>query len=1036
MDLLSELTDSIEITDITSEVLSYDEQYRENVFDEFYLIVYDIRKLIEHSKKPIISISYSAGKDSSICLIATLEAYRQSIKAGKVEASRKLLVRTIDTGVESLMMQFFVSFGKTHLEDYATKNNINLIYDIITPELSSQYFVRWAGADKLIPNATRNADCSPIMKIAPSLKHLAKQRESLGDTKVINLTGQRNQESTRRLINMRKQKVSDKAVDNVIEELEDESKISTIDFTPIRDWDDETVFTLLRIAGDDPMIKVKRTIPAYFTSFALLLELYGKNADESCQVIINADNKVESKGCGSNSNRSGCFVCGIVSEDRSAIAMSKKPYWNYLGVEDGLRVRDWLFRVSMDQDVRTMHPKSVDPILNRIMFQPNVLKSKILEKMVRYASQLTVNAENLSAEFALLIEQGRENEFPGYKAILEDTQIHYKAKSQLLQMYKSEASKPYMPYFSLKHATLLSFKWGMLGVAAAPYRPLKIWTDISKGVGVIPFPKLNSELPPEASKLKSTPAKEPIVLRFHTKEFESNFFEQGKPFLSYWQKPLAIMDMFEDSNCWASEKSVNRYPFDVHFTANIKADIESSTGYSAVVAINKVTDNKTKKNLHHTTDWSIHSDLINFIEEKITKELYVNCNSALELMQMGDVFSVNKGIIKANKMLAEFNKVKYFTPYFTDMTIENGYRDSPLSITGPTQSTQRVITSKKGKPVVKSTTRCKFYKPSVIPLFKSKFGNATRIATLDFQRTLQDDIIKYDYIDDIVGDIEPIMFNESIFNFWQYDGGVERALEKHDFVMKLNIKHRAYDKEKGRLMGVRKYSNTEPLTYLMQSAGLMINPSYTEQFEASLKRTHLLAEIGAFDLQSLPVQKLMDHTGTLTMTQHRKDKANYLLKVKAERNRLRRKSKAEFTRYGQGGSYLESLVNKLMTNFFLQAVNNVDLLSGAYSSSTNEVQAVKAWFDYYGKSLSDYESFKGLLLSQKDSAKVVNDAKLNMALNKAFTEHNEKLFKALNMQGQQFSTVKIYTYKESNKKMVSNMSTGQKTASLLGLLKA
>lgn len=49
-------------------------------------------------------------------------------------------------------------------------------------------------------------------------------------------------------------------------------------------------------------------------------------------------------------------------------------------------------------------------------------------------------------------------------------------------------------YFSEVHAVLLSFRWSLDGIGAAPFRPLAIWKQIEQGKGWIPYPKLNIRL--------------------------------------------------------------------------------------------------------------------------------------------------------------------------------------------------------------------------------------------------------------------------------------------------------------------------------------------------------------------------------------------------------------------------------------------------------------------------------------------------------------------------------------------------------------
>ncbi|MDP2564450.1 phosphoadenosine phosphosulfate reductase family protein [Pseudoalteromonas marina] len=1031
MDLLNQLTQGINVVNVANTTFDYEKATNERVFDNFQIIVSEIRELLESDVKPCFRTGLS-GKDSSLCLIATLEAYRQSINENKIEKSRPLLVHTVDTKIEALPMKFFIHFGKKHLERYAAENNINLTYDIISPTLSSEFFIKWAGSDKLISNPTRASDCTNILKLDPSFKHLANQQKTLGKTKIISLTGQRIAESANRSKNMEIQQVKDKTVENVINELNKEDGEQNITFSPIRNWSTEDVFTLLRIAGTDPMTKVEKgIIPTYFKHNALLLELYGKNANETCQVTIGANNKVESNGCGGNSNRYGCTMCTRISEDKSAISVSKKAYWSLLGTEDALRVRDWLGRLSFNSEARTMHPKAVDPALNRIIFQPNVLKSRYLEKMVRYASQLTTHAEKMAAEFSYAISIGKPETFPAYKALLEDKEMHPKARAQFLEMYKSEASKPYMPYFSTKHATLLSFKWSMLGVAAPNYRPLAIWNDIQNGKGVIPFPKLNSELPAEYSKLSSSPAEEPIVLRFHTTEFEKEFLTQGESFLNYWDKPVETMDMFENANCWGNEKATHEYPFNVFFNATLIADKTATQGFKYEIEITKVIDKKTGKNLGYSKKWSITQELISFIENKCTEALYTQHNLLIGTLQNQDEFSCKSKLNKANKTLSKLTKVEYKTPYMRPVLLNNGFRATATAVKRSTHATQRVITSKPGKPVVKTTTRSRFYTPSTTPSFAQKFVTNTQIAELNFDTHVEDELVMYDFLDEIQGDVEPIMFNEEVFDFWLSEGGLERALNDHDFSVRLAIKHRTKRRKESKIRGIRQYSNTAPITYLMQSAGLMINPSYTKQYKASLRRTHLLNEVGAFKLQSLSKEELIAYSGTVTMKQHRTDKAAYLLKVRAVRNANRialKRAKAQHTN-NVNGAY-ETAVN-LMEKLFKLANTHMTM-----NAPKNKQNAVKAWFDYYGSALSNLNSFKSILLSQTDTKTLTGNAQLDMQLSNLFATLNNTLIKNMKNQDKTYNTISQWKAETANRKIVSNMSTEQKNNALLALLSA
>ena len=104
----------------------------------------------------------------------------------------------------------------------------------------------------------------------------------------------------------------------------------------------------------------------------------------------------------------------VATTDHSSTALTQYPRWRALGAEDALRVRDFLYRLSCDMDARAFHARAFDPAgYNRVALQPNVLKPKHLEKMVRFASQLTVDSKRKADAFAMLVAQGREMEHEG-----------------------------------------------------------------------------------------------------------------------------------------------------------------------------------------------------------------------------------------------------------------------------------------------------------------------------------------------------------------------------------------------------------------------------------------------------------------------------------------------------------------------------------------------------------------------------------------------------------------------------------------------
>ena len=97
--------------------------------------------------------------------------------------------------------------------------------------------------------------------------------------------------------------------------------------------------------------------------------------------------------------------------------------------------RDFLYRLSCDIDARALHARAYDPVgYNRAALQPNVLKPKHLDKIVRFASQLTLDSIRIAKEFKALVAEGRELEHEGYRCIYDDPNIPPKTKKAFLEM--------------------------------------------------------------------------------------------------------------------------------------------------------------------------------------------------------------------------------------------------------------------------------------------------------------------------------------------------------------------------------------------------------------------------------------------------------------------------------------------------------------------------------------------------------------------------------------------------------------------------
>lgn len=943
MEHFNQATQSIDV--FFFDTLVQDElTHLKSVASDFEAGVCDLRTLLEE-ENAILHCATSMGKDSSVVTLMAVEAYRQSIQAGTIEAERPLILSTINTGGEAIPMVFFVNYAKKRLEAYAKEHGINLIYDIVQPPIHDQFYVKYASASKLIANPTRHGDCSIILKLDPSQRYLRSMLSKMADysnAKVISCVGSRTAESSRRSGNMKKQGIAKKGLKEIRTELE-ESTIggkALLKYAPIKDWSTDSVFDLLRIAGSRPIRKVPGyEIPAFLPDFGLLLAIYGNGSSETCEIAVGS---TASSGCNGKS-RFGCVFCTLVSvKDHSSSALAEKTRWNILGASNALRVRDYLFRLSTDIDARSLHARAYDPTAyNRVALQPNVLRVKHLEKMVRLASQLTVDSIKIAADFRQLMAEGRENEHPGIQDILSDHSLAPKTKAAFVEMYKEGLQDPASMYtlFSLEHAILLSYRWSLEGVAAAPFRPLAIWKQIEAGKGRIPYPKLNTEyeeLHGPLSLTNSKPLPEAVMMPILKVEDPISFVENPVSLQSLWVRPTDISDMMDsDSNCSVTNQAKHFAEVTVKYNQGFKLDIipveksyseldvifSSASGnlkairvHPTAVAIESVKlEGKTIKG--RAAEQLLETGLAGEMEDAFNTKLAAFCRRIqAEEFTGEDAAVLNDLNERLTKEFASGMQVQRMVKHLRNETRFAGYSDQKRQVKQVNRFTRRVVKVQKGK-IVKGNTRLGFYALQVdskqhlelkqeVSMLLPDFG----IQSVKFIGTHDDSF------NEAFEATQNLKAPADAIQRWVMTGGLDKALDQHNDFMGRLIKHRKIRRLKSNQ--VRQYGGTHVAESLMAEGVISVEKEYWAQLKAILRRTHIFNELGLFQFQSWKVDDIQSHKGAISMAQHRADKAKVVAVIRKKRNEQRRLMKSGVSTISAASDNLSVLKSAC-----LQAIN-------------------------------------------------------------------------------------------------------------------
>ena len=316
-------------------------------------------------------IGYSGGKDST----AVLQLIWMSLESLPLKARKhRIHVISTDTLVENPVVAFWVmkQLGKM---DYSAKSSgIPIQTHRLTPETEDSFWVNLIGKGYPAPRP-RFRWCTSRLKINPSNKFITEIIKKHGEA--ILALGMRKAESSMRAMSMEN---IEKRLGRVQEHLTPNASLpNSYVFTPIENWSNDDVWQFLLESNQTP----------WGTDNNGLLEFYkGATKDRECPMAFTTG----TPSCGDS--RFGCWVCTMVSQDRSMHAMIQndsekewmKPLLDYrdsFNIKEDRERRDFRRidgRVQLFKD-RTIHgpywQDDREDLLRRLLIvQEQVKKSK------------------------------------------------------------------------------------------------------------------------------------------------------------------------------------------------------------------------------------------------------------------------------------------------------------------------------------------------------------------------------------------------------------------------------------------------------------------------------------------------------------------------------------------------------------------------------------------------------------------------------------------------------------------------------------
>ncbi|PSM47329.1 DNA phosphorothioation system sulfurtransferase DndC [Chroococcidiopsis sp. CCALA 051] len=271
-------------------------------------------------------VGYSGGKDST----ATLQLVWNAIASLPLEKrNKKIHIMTTDTQVENPFVSTWVCNSLEQMKIAAEQQKMPVEPHLLHPAVKDTFWVNLIGKGYPAPRM-RFRWCTERLKIQPANNFIRSMVRDNGE--VILVLGMRKTESTKRAIIMEKheeRRVRDRLSPR-------SSLINSLVYTPIEDWRTDEVWLYL----------MQWQNPWGYSNKDLFTMYRGATADNECPLVVDTS----TPSCGDS--RFGCWVCTMVSKDKSMEAMiqnDEEKEWmqplldirNDLDVQDDRDKRDF-----------------------------------------------------------------------------------------------------------------------------------------------------------------------------------------------------------------------------------------------------------------------------------------------------------------------------------------------------------------------------------------------------------------------------------------------------------------------------------------------------------------------------------------------------------------------------------------------------------------------------------------------------------------------------------------------------------------------
>lgn len=325
----------------TNKINEWKQRFKEvNVFQQFDDIIQRLEQEYLHDDQKVWQIGLSGGKDSS--LLTTL-VWQMLLGLNPEQRKRPVHIVMADTMVETPLMENYQKAVMRSIEKSALEQELDDVIHThyVQPPIKSRFFFKLIGRGSPYPSGNSNRFCTHHMKIAPMQKTMEKilsealqEQDPFAPSEehvMVSLLGVRSDEST-----ARKASINNHTIDDLYARHSSDERILVMH--PIRDVTLDELWAYLE----------SFVVLPYGVSVAEMKKQYGSTGME-CGIKDGSTG--EGQSCGQAGSRSGCWTCGVVSEDKMLIGLIEEGHKEYK------QLLEWKeYMVAIRNDIRFRLP--------------------------------------------------------------------------------------------------------------------------------------------------------------------------------------------------------------------------------------------------------------------------------------------------------------------------------------------------------------------------------------------------------------------------------------------------------------------------------------------------------------------------------------------------------------------------------------------------------------------------------------------------------------------------------------------------------